>query len=109
MTKVCYTQPSACLLLLVIIAGSVMATAQGSVPTTPEMAIDQIKKTVLFIQTDWVETQTQTPGSAQPSAVQLSKSQVGTAFLIWIQFPDSDLGITYLVTAKHMIRQKLPN
>jgi hypothetical protein len=95
---------------LVLVFLLVVASSSAAQTTTPdaEMSIDQLKKTVVFIEGDWDGTQNQPVGGQQVSAPSI-KSQVGTGFLIFIPEPEikEALGITYLVTAKHMIRQSL--
>jgi hypothetical protein len=86
-----------------------------SAPTSqrpPELVIDQIKKTVVFLETTWQET----PPLITPTAVQTPPKVgkiFGTGFLIYVQIDElgrTDKGDTrgqnFLVTAKHMIQQE---
>jgi len=75
-----------------------------------ELFIDQIKKTVVFLQTSWLDF------SNGPNQQPQIKSTVGTAFLIFVPVPElakdasgNGRGLDFLVTAKHMIRQKTPD
>jgi hypothetical protein len=80
--------------------------ARQEAPTAPtrteqahELVIEQIKKTVVFIET---ATRTSTQGS---------ESALGTGFLISVPEPRAgkDLSIMWLATAKHVLRQTLPD
>ena len=81
----------------------------------PELVIDQIKKTVVFIQTSWPDSTLPQIPTAQNNQPRF-KSMVGTGFLIFVEIPEwgrdasgNGRGVDFLVTAKHMIRQKMPD
>lgn len=89
------------------------AFAESTAPTQ-EIVIDQIKKTVVFIQTNWKYSTTKKISNAKNHP--LINSQIGTGFLISVSIPEAgkdasgnQRGVYFLVTAKHMIRQLTPN
>jgi len=85
--------------------------AQTSAPPQPaELVIDQIKQSVVFLETSWTETGSQ-QAAGQDAVAQVPKTEIGTGFVIWIGSLDltDHRGLGYLVTAKHMIRQVLPS
>lgn len=84
----------------------------GQAASQTEIAIDQIKKTVVFLQTSWSDS-TALNATPLPNQQPRFKSTVGTGFLIFIAVPElgkdalgNARGLDYLVTAKHMIRQR---
>jgi hypothetical protein len=98
------------LVLCVVIFAQTTPTPRVA-PT--EMIIDQLKKTVVFLQTTWHD-------STQPSVPAGPSDQtggiVGTGFLIFEAIPEwgkdaagDDRGVDFLVTAKHMIRREMPD
>jgi len=75
-------------------------------------AIEQIKESVVFLQTHWSGAGAPLIRDDECKPAEGSKCEVGTAFLIFKELPElgkdphgDGLGIAYLVTAKHMIRQ----
>jgi hypothetical protein len=87
--------------------------AQSTVPAQ-EIVIDQLKKTIVFLQTNWEDSTTQNKSHARKKS--RIKSQIGTGFLIGVSIPEAgkdasgdQRGCIFLVTAKHMIRQSTPN
>src|ERR1700687_2934529 len=98
---------------LFILSGPVsgQTTPPPQAATQAELAIDQIKKTVVFLQTSWSDS---TPSNVPHQNPQPQiNSTVGTGFLISIIVPElgkdasgNDRGFNYLVTAKHVIRRK---
>jgi hypothetical protein len=81
-----------------------------STASTQEIIINNIKKTVVFIQTNWENSTTQNILDAMKQP--LMKSQTGTGFLIFVPIPElgkdasgNQYGWYFLVTAKHMIWQ----
>lgn len=100
------------ILILLILISCTFALAQSTSPTQ-EVFIDQIKKTVVFLQTNWEDSTTQI---ADPKKQPPIKSQSGTGFLIFVPVPElgkdasgHQRGCNFLVTAKHMIRQTTPD
>jgi hypothetical protein len=74
------------------------------------MFIDQIKKTVVFLEASWTDPISLLNSAPNRPTV---KSTIGTGFLIFSEVPElgkdpsgNQLGLNFLVTAKHMIRQK---
>lgn len=100
-------------LVLFVLISCTPALAQSTAPVH-EIMIDQIKKTVVFLQTNWKEPSTQNiPGTKEQL---LTKSEVGTGFVIFVPIPElgknasgHERGCLFLVTAKHMIRQVTPD
>lgn len=99
--------------LLCVVACSSMLWAQATVApqATTETNLDQMKRTVVFLETHWLDSTAHEMGGQ--GGLPQRKSIVGTGFLIFVQIPelgkDSDgngLGLDYLVTTKHMIRQQ---
>jgi len=89
------------ILLLTVSSAQLRPTSQGAheqqqktseAPNPKELAIDQIKKSVVFFHTEYVQ-------DGQ------SKSWDGTGFIIFESDPRlKDWGVAWLVTNKHMIR-----
>lgn len=80
-------------------------TAPGT-PATSELIIDQIKRAVVFLQGTYQITQSQVVNGV-PTPVSQIQSLVGTGFFIWVPDPQlgEKIGITYLVTNKHLLRE----
>ena len=106
------------LILSVVLAASLSAIAQNTSitastnPPPAELAIDQIKKTVVFLQTSWLDLPPLSASGA-PNARPRFQQSVGTGFLIFVAIPELgkapsglDRGVDFLVTAKHMIQQE---
>lgn len=93
-----------CSLLLLYVPPSVAQST--TTPTTSEAVIDQIKKSVVFLEGDFVTQQmTSVNGTAQP--MMIPGSVQGTGFLIFTAEPrlGPDRGFLFLVTNKHLIRE----
>jgi hypothetical protein len=95
------------ILLLCLIFSTVGARAED-VPKANELIIDQLKKSVVFLQTSWKDTN-DLDNEGKPKI----KSSVGTGFFIFVVTPElgktasgDDIGFYFIVTAKHMIRQE---
>ena len=100
-------------IMLFILISCTPALAQNTAPKN-EIMIDQIKKTVVFLQTNWQEPSSQTVSDTKKQP--LNKAQAGTGFLIFVSIPElgkdasgHQRGLNFLVTAKHMIRQSTPD
>jgi hypothetical protein len=82
--------------------------------TTPELLIDQLKRTVVFLQGDFPCHEPRIVNgvpATTPEGTQIFESmcsQVGTGFLIIVQTPDlgPGMGVPMLVTSKHLIRHQ---
>jgi hypothetical protein len=116
--KVCVSPRLVCLVLFFVsIYGQCwpQLTQPSSAPTpatTPELAIDQIKKAVVFLSGSYLTTSIRATKSARAISGKRSKEPAlrgiaGTGFFIYAVDPrlGRDRGITYLVTNKHMIRE----
>ncbi|MGA2527014.1 MAG: hypothetical protein ABSF79_10405 [Smithellaceae bacterium] len=100
-------------LIFFILISCTSAYAQSTAPTQ-EIIINQIKKAVVFLQTDWEDSTT--PNISNAKKQPLTKSTIGTGFLIFVSIPELgkdatgyQQGYIFLVTAKHMIRQSTPD
>jgi hypothetical protein len=74
--------------------------------------IEQIKESVVFLETHWSDSNVSSTRADDCDPNKGHKCEVGTGFLIFKELPElgkdqngDGLGIDYLVTAKHMIRQ----
>jgi hypothetical protein len=91
--------PAGALLLAILLYGPLLCAQQNSPPPLP--IVDQIKKAVVFVQTNWSDE------NGKP------QHEFGTAFWVFVEVPElgkngdgNPQGYYCLVTAKHMIRQK---
>ncbi len=102
-------------LLLAAFQGSSSAQSSQSTPTPtatappPELIIDQIKKTVVFLNGTYQATMTRVVNGV-PTLVTVPQTLAGTGFFIAASEPrlGENSWIKFLVTNKHMIRQPGP-
>jgi hypothetical protein len=99
-------------LVAMLVTSQVWAQNVPGKAAEAKTTIEQIKESVVFLQTHWSESNVPSTHTDDCDPSKGHKCEVGTGFLIFKELPElgkdqngDGVGVDYLVTAKHMIRQ----